>query len=285
MRRPLTALATALTLAAALSACGGGVSKESYVTKADGACGPGNGTLAALAKPSNLPELATAAGTMATTVDSQAAALRAIDPPGEDKAVVATMIGALAEASAPARALQEAAGKADDAATARAVNDLKAKADAAAAAAKGYGLASCAVGMQAPVGTLVEGGRTILRVAFVARAESLCTAANRKAEGLAAPTSLASFGRFLANYIPIEEKLLNDMKALTVPPGDETTVAEMLAAQDKVIANDKDTQAAAQKGNAAQVDKHDDLNTTLITAAHAKFDAYGLRKCGSLGNF
>lgn len=285
MRRPLTALATAVALAAALSSCGGGVSKESYLTKADGACGPGNGTLAALAKPSNLPELATAAGTVATTVDSQADALRRIDPPGDDKAAVAAMIGTLAETSAPARALQEAAGKADDAATARAVNDLKAKADAAAAAAKGYGLARCAVGMQAPVGTLVEGGRTILKVAFVARAESLCTAANRKAEALAPPTSLASFGRFLANYIPIEEKLLADIKALVVPPGDETTVAEMVAAQDKVIANDKDTQAAAQKGNAAQVDKHDDLNTTLITAAHAKFDAYGLRKCGSLGNF
>jgi hypothetical protein len=285
MRRPLTALATALALAAALSACGGGVSKASYVTKADGACAPGNGTLAAVAKPSNLPELATAAGTVATTVDSQAGALRTIDPPGDDKAVVAAMIGTLAEVSAPARALQEAAGKADDAATARAVNELKAKADAAAAAAKSYGLANCAVGLQAPAGTLVEGGRTILRVAFVARAESLCTAANRKAESLAAPTSLASFGRFLANYIPIEEKLLTDIKALVVPPGDETAVAEMVAAQDKVIANDKDTQAAAQKGNAAQVDRHDDLNTTLITAAHAKFDAYGLRKCGSLGNF
>lgn len=285
MRRHLAVLATALALAAALSACGGGVSKESFLTKADGACGPGNASLGALAKPSNLPELAAAAGTVATTVESQAAALRAIDPPGDDKAVVAAVIGTLAEASAPARALQEAAGKADDAATARAVNDLKAKSDAAAAAATGYGLLACAVGLPAPVGTLVEGGRTILRVAFVARAESLCTAANRKAEALAAPTSLASFGRFLASYIPIEEKLLNDIKALVVPPGDEATVAEMLGAQDKVIANDKDTQAAAQKGNAAQVDKFDDLNTTLITASHAKFDAYGLRKCGSLGNF
>ena len=113
------------------------------------------------------------------------------------------------------------------------------------------------------MGTVVDGGRTIMKAAFVARAESLCTAANKKAEALAEPTSLASFGRFLATYIPIEEKLFADIKALAVPPGDETTVAEMLAAQDKVIANDKDTQAAAQKGNVALVDKHDDINTTL----------------------
>ena len=58
----------------------------------------------------------------------------------------------------------------------------------------------------------------------------------------------------------------------------------MLAAQDKVMAKDKETQAAAQRGNAAQVDRLDEVNT-LITAANAKFDAYGLRKCGTLGKF
>jgi hypothetical protein len=86
-------------------------------------------------------------------------------------------------------------------------------------------------------------------------------------------------------YIPIEDKLLTDIKALVSPPGEEATIADMVTAQEKVIANDKDTLAAAQKGNMAQVDKFDDLNTTLITQAHAKFDAYGLRNCGSLGNF
>ncbi len=276
---------SALALAAGLAACGGGVSKSGYVSKADVACGPGNASLGAVAKPSNLPELATAAGTVATTVDAQAGALRAIKAPGDDKAAVADVIGALAEVAAPARALQDAAGKSDDAATARAINDLKAKADAASTRASTYGLAACAVGLKAPVATVFDGGKTVIKAAYVARADSLCTAANKKAEGLAAPTSLASFSRFLVAYIPIEEKLLNDIKALVAPPGDEATIADIVAAQDKVIANDKDTQAAAQKGSTAQVDKFDDLNTMLITQAHAKFDTYGLRNCGTLGNF
>ena len=143
MRRSLIGLAGDFTLAAALSACGGGVSKSDYVTKADGACGPGNGALAAVTKPSNLPELATAAGTLATTVDTQAAELRNVDPPGDDKAVVTGLIGVLAEVAVPARALQEAAGKTDDKATAQAANELKAKADAAAVQAKAYGLKTC----------------------------------------------------------------------------------------------------------------------------------------------
>jgi len=88
----------ALTLAAGLTACGGGgVSKADYLTKADGACGPGNATLGTVATPSNLPELSTAAGTVATTADAQAAALRKVKAPGDDKAVVTAMVGAIGE--------------------------------------------------------------------------------------------------------------------------------------------------------------------------------------------
>ena len=285
-RRSPTVLAGALALAAGLSACGGGVSKPDFVTKADAACGPGNGALAAVAKPSNLPELASAAGTVATTVDTQAAALRKLDPPGDDKAVVAGVIGALAEVGPAARALQEAAGKTDDAATARTANDLKAKFDAAAVQARAYGLMVCAQGLQAPVTTVFEGSRTLLKAAFVARADALCTAANRKADTLASPgSSLASVARYLAAYLQIEEKLFADIKALAVPPGEESAVADMLAAQDQVIANDKDQLAAAQKADQAQLNRVTDASPPLITAANARFDAYGLRSCGTLSQF
>ncbi len=274
-----------LALAAGLAACGGGVSKSSFVSKADGACGSGNATLGGVAKPTNLPELATAAGTVATTVDTQAGALRAIKAPGDDKAAIAGVIAALADVAAPARALQDAAGKADDAATARAVTALKAKVDAASTQATTYGLTACGAGLQTPVNTVFDGGKAVLKAAYVARADALCTAANRKADALNQGSSLAAYGRYLVIYIPIEEKLFADIKALVTPPGDEATVADMLAAQDKVIANDKDTRAAAQKGDSAQVDRLGDLNNTFVTQSNSKFDAYGLRNCGTLGNF
>ena len=285
MRRPVTVLATALALAAALGGCGSEVSKESFVTKADGACGPGNGTVAAVAKPSNLPELATAAATVATTADAQAEALRQLDPPGDDKAIVTGVIGALAEVGAPARALQEAAGKTDDKVTAQAANDLKAKVDAAAVQAQAYGLTACGTGLQAPVATVFEGGRTVLKAAFVARADSLCTAANKKVDALPEPSSMAALARTLTSYLVIEEKLFADIRALAVPPGEEGAVADMLAAQDKVIAKDKEIQGAAQARNEALFDRLDAEETTLVTAANAKFDAYGLRNCGTLGQF
>jgi hypothetical protein len=286
MNRLTATLVPVVALAVGLTGCGGGVSKSAYVTKADAACGPGNGTLAAVAKPSNLPELATAAGTVAGTVDDQTARLRKIGAPSGDKAQVAGVIGALADVAGPARALQAAAAKTDDGATAQAANDLKAKVDAAAVSAQSYGLNACAKGLQAPVTTVFEGGRTVLKAAFVARAESLCTAANKKADALSGPSSMAATAKYLAAYIPIEDKLFADIKALAKPPGDEATIAEMLAAQDRVVAKDKEIQAAASaKANTATFGRLTDEENPLVTAANSKFDAYGLKMCGTLSSF
>lgn len=286
MHRRLGLLAVSLAVAGGLAGCGGGgVSRSEFVAKADGACSAGNGMLAIAATPSNLPELATAAGTVATSVDSQAEALRRLEVPGDDKVAVAGVIDALAGVGAQARTLQEAAGKTDDAVTARAANDLRGTTDAAAMQAKAYGLAACGQGLQAPVATVIEGGRTILKAAFVARAESLCTAANRKADALAEPTSLAGVARYLAAYLAIADKLFADIKALAVPPGDDTTVAGMLAAQDQALAKEKEAHAAAQRGNEAQFDRLEGEVVTLVTAANAKFDDYGLRACGTLSSF
>jgi hypothetical protein len=274
-----------LALALGLTACGGGVSKSAYVKKAVGACGPGNATVAATATPSNLPELSAAAGKIATTVDDQSASLRKLSAPGSDKAVVAGVIGALADVGGPAHALQAAAGKTDDGTTAQAVTDLKAKVDAAAATAQSYGLTACAKGLQPTTQAVFDGGKTIMKAAFVARADTLCTAANKKADALANPTSLATTVKFLTAYIPLEDKLFADIKALVKPPGDEATVSDMLAAQDTVIAKDKEALAAAQKGNTNLFFSLSDEEGTLVTASNAKFDAYGLRSCGTLSSF
>jgi hypothetical protein len=285
VHRSTVALLPLAALALALTACGGGVSKSAYVKKADAACAPGNATAAATAKPSNLPDLATAAGTIATTVEAQAATLRKLSAPGSDKAVVAGVVGALADVGGPAHALQAAAGKTDDRATAQAVTDLKTKADAAAAQAQSYGLNACAKGLQPAVTSVSDGGRSIMKAAFVARAESLCTAASKKADALANPTSLATTARYLTSYIPIEDKLFADIKALVAPPGDEATVADMLGAQQQVIDKDKASLAAAQKANTSLFFSLSDEESTLVTAANSKFDGYGLKMCGTLSSF
>ena len=286
MRRALASAAAALGLAAALAACGGGPSKAGFVTKADEACGTGNTTLGAINAPSNLPELGTAAGTIATTADIQAGTLRGLDAPGDDKALVTGLVEAIAAVAPAARTLQDAAGKSDDAATARAANDAKAKADAAAQQATSYGLTLCGVGLQGAANKAFEGSRTVLKAAFVARAEGLSAAANRKADALPDPgSSLPALGRSINAFIPIAEKLFTDIKALAVPPGDESLLAGMFTKQDAVIAKLKEMPAPAQRNNASQVDRLFNELNTLNVASNAAFDAYGLRQCGTLSNF
>jgi hypothetical protein len=125
----------------------------------------------------------------------------------------------------------------------------------------------------------------VLKAAFVARAESLCTAADKKVDALPQPSSLASFARTSPSYLAIETQLFADIKALPVPPGDESTVADMLAAQEKVVENDKQLQAAAQARNQARFDSIEEEGLPLVTAANATFDGYGLRACGTLSQF
>jgi hypothetical protein len=283
VRRPL--IVAVLGLGLGLAACGGGVSKADFVAKADQACAPGNAAVASLAKPSNLPDLAAGAGTLATTVDGQVAELRKLEAPEDDKVLVDGMLAALAEVGGAARTLQETAGKTDDAATAKAANDLKAKTDTAAAQTEAYGFGACGRALREPVTTLFQGGNAVVKAAFVAKADALCTAATRKVAALANPTSLATLARYLASYVPIEEKLFADIKALPVPPGDEGTVADMLTAQSAVTAKDKEALAAAQARNQRLLDAVDEESASLITAANAKFDTYGLKNCGTLGAF
>ena len=286
MRRHAVLLGTALALAAGLTACGDdGVKRTDFLAKADRACDPGNASVAAIAKPTNLPDLSTAAGTLATTVDGQVAELRKLEAPKDDKVVVDGVLQTIADVAGSARVLQEAAGKTDDAATARAASDLKGKTDAGAVQAEAYGLRSCGKGLQAPAAAIFEGGRSVVKAAFVAKADALCAAANKKAAALASPNSLAGVARYMASYLPIEEKLFADIKALPVPPGDEGTLSDMFTAQDLVIAKDKELLAAAQARNEALFDRLDEQEATLITAANAKFDSYGLRNCGTLSAF
>ncbi len=125
----------------------------------------------------------------------------------------------------------------------------------------------------------------MLKAAFVAKADALCTAASRRADALSPPTSLTSLARYLTNYLAIETKLFDDIRALPVPPGDEATVADMIEAQNKVIALEKEAQAAAQRNNRAAFARFDEEITVLVTRANAKFDAYDLKNCGTLSAF
>jgi hypothetical protein len=284
VRTRFTLLIPAVALATALTACGGGgPSKSEFTKKADASCAAGNTAISSAAKPTNAPQVATAAGTASSTVDGQVAALRAMKAPGgKDKAVVTGIIGALADVSAPTKALQGAAGKNDEPAMAKAAVDMQAKVDAAATQASAYGLTQCGTALKPAVANLFDGTKSIVKSSYVTKAEALCRDASRKAAAVANPGSTAaSLARYFDAELAIADKLTTDIRALPVPPGDEAAVTDFLAAQDALNAKAKEISTAAKANNTKLVGALLDEVSVANTAANAKLDAYGLKACGS----
>lgn len=286
MRTRISYLLPAVALATALTACGdSGPSKSAFVKKADTSCVAGNAAILGTGKPTNAPQVAAAAGTAVTNIDSQVATLRAMKAPGgKDKKTADGVIGAIADVSGPTKALQDAAGKNDDAAMAKAALDVQAKTDAAASQATAFGMTQCGTALKPAMANLFDGAKSTVKADYVTKSAALCRDASKKSSAVTPPgSSAASVGKFFDAELAISTKLAADLKALPVPPGDEATVNDFLAAIDTLNAKAKDIAAAAKANNPKLVGALSDEIDVANTALNAKLDAYGLKVCGTVG--
>jgi hypothetical protein len=286
VRKRFTLLAPAVALAAALTACGdSGPNKADFIAKADAACTPGNTTISTTAKPTNAPQVATAAGSAVTTIDGQVGSLRALKAPGgKDQAQIQGLITAIADVSPPTKALQDAAAKPDDAAMAKAALDMQAKADIAANSAQAYGMAQCGTQLKLGLGNMFDGVKNVVKASYVLKAENVCRDAYRRMDAIAEPgNSPASLARYFDSLNGVTTKLTTDLRALTTPPGDEASVGEFLGAMDAFNAKLKEVSAAARANNSRLAGGLFDELDVANTAINAKLDAYGLKVCGSTG--
>ncbi len=262
---------------------GGAPSRAEFVSKADDLCRPANGPIATIVKPTSYPELATAAGTLTTTIDSQLGQLRALKQPGGSaKTEVAAVYTSLEGASAAAKRIQDAAGRQDDAATVAATKDMSSAAGEARTKATTTGFAACSIGMQTGVDAVYGGTQSVMKAGFVAQADVLCRRAADDIYDVEVDfEDDAAFVAFIGHANGVFDQLVADIKALPVPPGDDATLAELFTAQDKVQAKSREFEDAAGDEDFDRLDALDRELTTLTTAADAKWDAYGLGSCGS----
>ena len=287
MRTRFTLLIPAVALAAALTACGDdGPSRTEFTTEADGSCTAGNTTISTAAKPGDAPQVAVAAGTAVTTIDAQVVALRGMRVSGgNDQAQAQGVVNAIAEVSAPAKALQDAAGRNDDAGMAKAALEMQAKADTASGSAQAFGMSQCGVQLKLGLGNLIDGVKQVVKANYASKAEGLCRDAIRRSEAVAAPgNTLASTSRYLDAVLAISTRLATDLRALPVPPGDESTVAEFVGALDNLNAKGTEVRNAARANNPRLVIALAGEVEVANTALNAKLDAYGLRTCGTVGS-
>lgn len=263
-------------------------SDKRFIAKADAVCSPANGPVLSVAKPTSYPELASAVATVATATDGQLAELRKMKLPGgaaRGKATAA--IDAMASTSQAAHSLGNAAGKKDDAATATATRLVSTQFGDATAKARAFGFKACVTGMQPGVDNLVGGSKALVKTGFVAKADNVCREGSRNIDAIPEPRAdIRALARALDQVLLVATKMESDLNALPVPPGDETVVADMLAAQDKVLAKEAEMRDAAAGGDGSRVLAAGQEESVLGTAADAKLDAYGLGICGSnFGNF
>jgi hypothetical protein len=285
VRTRISLLIPAVALATALAACGDSApSKAAFVTKADAACAPGNTSISTTAKPTNAPQVATAAGSAADTINSQVKSLQALKlPGGKDKTTMQTLITSIGDVAAPTRALQDAAGKTDDAAMAKAALDMQAKADAAANWGGLAGMGQCGTQLKFGLGNMFDGVKNVVKASFILKAENLCREYYRKSDAVTVPgNSAASFAKYLDAEQALSTKLVSDLRAVTIPPGDEATVGDFLGSMES-LNNKANDLIAATKNNPRLVNGLIDELNVASTAVNAKLDAYGLKVCGSAG--
>ena len=286
-------VAVALLLGAgvgvAVARRGGAPSTATFVTEADAVCAPANETAAAAGRPSSYPDLATAAGTVAGATDRELAGLRGLERPGgSDGADVAALLSAMTQTNDGIRTLRDAAGRKDDVATATAAEKVRTSATDASTKARTLGFMACAIGMQPGIDGVVGGAGTIVKTAFVAKADTLCRAFARAVATVRLPrqsrdprTHNQELARYIGDVNQLSEKLIVDLKGLPVPPGDTATVADTMGALDKALAKGKEARDAALSNDASRYAAVHEEATVLGTAVDAKLDAYGLTSCGS----
>ena len=260
---------------------GGAPSRATFIAKADAVCRPADALLA-VTRPGSYPELATAAGTFATAAEGELGQLRQISRPGGSAGNQAlTVVNDLGATAAAARGLHEAAVKKDDAATVASANKLSAASATAAGTAGVYGMTACGSGLQPTVQTLTLGTQSVIKAAFTAKADVVCRAAADEFAAIGEPADADELYLALQAALVVQVRLGEELRALPVPPGDETMVAEMLDAYDKVTAKGRVLTAAVGDGDESGFIVANREITTLGTTADGKLDGYGLGVCGS----
>ena len=279
-RRAAATSIVAMSVMAALAACGG-PSKSDLLTEGDEICRTSNAPLQSTKRPTNYPELTDAARAMATASDDQAARLRKLGVPDGDKDQVRSMLSAIAGVGASARRVQEAAARTDDKATSEGAAAMATASKDAAVRARAYGFTACGVGSEGAVTTVFDGAKGVVKAAFVARAEGLCKEAINQEDAIREPRSESALPAYLDSVLALEEKAVEQMRGLAVPPGDEATVAELIDARAKLNAKGRELSGAMRAKNDRQEAAVANEVIVLATAAAAKADAYGIRECGT----
>jgi len=130
------------------------------------------------------------------------------------------------------------------------------------------------------VDTVVAGANGAVKDTFVEKGNALCVGFARTLE--AAPKLRNNdIVTYVNQNAALMDKLVVDLRALPVPPGDEATVADMLATTTNLIGSLRQMGPAAAAGDLKRIKAIEKEVDAMEPAVNEKFGAYGLKVCGS----
>jgi hypothetical protein len=133
------------------------------------------------------------------------------------------------------------------------------------------------------------GGSSYTKSDFVARANAICTSTLRQTRALTPSASTSQPGGTLAAYlgqlVPLVQSEADQLRSLKRPPDsahDSATLTAYLGALAQIVANYRQLEAAAKRGDTQTVT---DVEATLRASPAAGLAAsYGLQSCGTPGS-
>ena len=260
----------------------GAPSKAQFVADADAVCAATNGTVNAISKPIAYPALAAAASTLVTTSETQLDRLRDLDlPGGDDRGRARAVFTALQTTNDAGRNLQSAAGAGDPAMTAAASRTLSLNSKDAQARAREFGLTACVVGMQTGTDAVLAGANGAVKDSFLVAGSRLCVDFLRDLEAVPTIRNANDITRFVNQNVTLVDKLVSDLRALPVAPGDENTVAELTAAVENLSGKLKQMGVAGAAGDVRRVNAIQREIDAAGVDVDTRFGNYGLRAGGS----
>ena len=127
------------------------------------------------------------------------------------------------------------------------------------------------------------GGRSARasKSSYIKQADAICMNGSKAQDALAQPSSNAGLAAYVKRVYAIERGVVSDMRALTPPDGDATTIHSMLENVDRALAFESEVEAAAGTGNQSQINDAEAKGATFLNTANTIASKYGFKECGN----
>ncbi len=116
---------------------------------------------------------------------------------------------------------------------------------------------------------------------YIKQADAICMNGSKAQDALAQPSSNTGLAAYVKRVYAIERGVVSDVRALTPPDGDATTIHSMLENVDRALAFESEVEAAAGTGNQSQINDAEAKGATFLNTANTIASKYGFKECGN----